>query len=403
MKRLVVFLAFGLAAFGTALAAHAESFDAFVARFEQKAVDAGISRSLYRSLTAGMIPDPRVPNLIVSQPEFTRPIWDYLDDLVSGRRVADGRAAFATNKALITDIGQRYGVDPYILAAIWGVETDFGSILDNRKLIRPVVPSLLTLAAQHRGRWQGDEAETIAALRLIQDYGWTNDTLVGSWAGAIGHTQLIVSALIRYGTDGDGDGRIDPQTSLADAMASTARYLKGLGYRTGEDWGYEVKVPEGFDLLLATRETLRPVSFFADRGIRRVAGRVFADPDQPVFLYLPAGTVGPAFLMTRNYLVLKAHNFADSYALSVAHLTDRLKGAGPFIAPWPRQTRLPDLDQRIAVQEALKKLDFYDGQVDGRIGPITQRAYALFQARVGLPADGFITAASVGLLQQAIR
>ncbi len=385
------------------VSAAAEDFDAFIARFEQKAVDAGISRNLYRSLTKGLTPDPRVPGLVTSQPEFTRPIWDYLDSLVSERRVRDGGAAVAANKALIAGIGERYGVDPYVLSAIWGVETDFGAILNNTRLIKPIVRSLVTLAAQHRDRWQGDEDELIAAMRLIQDHGWTNQTLVGSWAGAIGHTQLIVSGLIRYGTDGDGDGRVDPQNSLADAMASTAVYLKGLGYQTGEDWGYEVVVPDGFDLLLATRETLRPVRFFADRGIRRVAGRVFADPNQPVFLYLPAGIKGPAFLMTRNYLVLKAHNFADSYALAVAHLTDRIKGAGPFVADWPRKTKFPDLEQRRFIQQALKKLRLYDGDVDGRIGPITQRAYARFQAQIGVPADGFVTALSAERLARAIE
>ena len=143
--------------------------------------------------------------------------------------------------------------------------------------------------------------------------------------------------------------------------------------------------------------------FFADRGIRRVAGRVFADPDQPVFLYLPAGIKGPAFLMTRNYLVLKAHNFADSYALAVAHLTDRLKGAGPFVTGWPRKTKFPDLAERRFIQQALKKLRLYDGDVDGRIGPITQRAYARFQAQIGVPADGFVTALSAERLARAIE
>lgn len=383
--------------------AGAEDFDAFIARFEQNAVAAGISRDLYRSLTGHLAPDPRVPNLIASQPEFTTPIWDYLDARVSDRRIAAGRKAFIANATLITSIGERYGVDPYILAAIWGVETDFSAILDNKKLIRPIVPALATVSAQHRGRWAEDEAELIAALKLIQDHGWTNQTLIGSWAGAVGHTQLIVSAILKYGTDGDGDGRIDPHTSLADALATTARYLKGLGYVPGSDWGYEVEVPEGFDLLLATREHLRPVRFFAERGIRRVAGRQFADPDEGVFLYLPAGVNGPAFLMTGNYLVLKGYNFSDSYALSVAHLTDRLKGAGPFIAPWPRNEPLPNLAARIAIQEALKTLGFYNGAVDGRIGPVTQRAYALFQAKTGLPADGFITADSAALLARATQ
>ena len=212
---------------------------------------------------------------------------------------------------------------------------------------------------------------------------------------------FIVSAVLKYGTDGDGDGRVDPQTSLPDALATTARYLKGLGYVTGPDWGYEVIVPDGFDLLLATRESLRPVRFFAERGIARVAGRQFTDLDEGVFLYLPAGIEGPAFLMTGNYLALKGYNFSDSYALSVAHLTDRLKGAGPFVTPWPRGTKLPNLAEREAVQRALKALGFYDGAVDGRIGPISQRAYALFQASRGLPADGFITAESATQLKAA--
>ena len=391
------------AVFAAAAPARAESLDAFLARFEAKAVAAGISRALYRGLTEGMMPDPRVPDLIAGQPEFTTPVWDYLDRRVSDSRIGNGRAAYAANQALFERIGATSGVDPYLLAGFWGIESNYGSILEDPRYVRPIVRSLATVCAQHRGRWQEDEAELIAAMTLIQDHGWTDDTLVGSWAGAIGHTQLIVSALIRYGTDGDGDGKIDPQTSLADALATTALYLKGLGYRTGSDWGYEVTVPDGFDLLLATRETLRPVSFFAAKGVRRVADRVFPDPGQPVFLYLPAGVSGPAFLMTANYLVLKAYNFSDSYALAVAHLTDRLKGAGPFVAGWPRDIRQPNLSERMAIQKDLKRLGYYKGAVDGRIGPVTQRAYALFQAAHGLPADGFITAASAKLLAAAGR
>ncbi|MBU1175949.1 MAG: lytic murein transglycosylase [Alphaproteobacteria bacterium] len=384
------------------LAAHAEDLASFLARFEAQAVDAGISRDLYREVTDGLAPDPRVPDLVVSQPEFTTPIWTYLDARVSDVRIAAGRKAVDKNRPLLDAVGEAFGVDPFVLAAIWGVESDFGAILGNAKLIRPILPSLATLATQHRGRWQEDEAELIAALRLIQDHGWTGQTLVGSWAGAVGHTQLIVSAILAHGTDGDGDGRVDPHASLADALATTAMFLKGLGYRTGSDWGYEVTVPQDFDLLLASRETLRPVRFFAERGVARVAGRQFRDPDEEVFLYLPAGKDGPAFLMTGNYLVLKGYNFSDSYALSVAHLADRLKGAGPFVAEWPSEAKLPSLKQREAIQEALATLGYYDGAVDGRIGPITQRAYALFQADNDLPADGFITSVSAEVLAAAL-
>lgn len=162
-------------------------------------------------------------------------------------------------------------------------------------------------------------------------------------------------------------------------------------------------MPAGFDYLLASREQLRPVAFFADRGIRRVRGRSFADLGTPVFLYVPAGKDGPKFLMTQNYLVLKGYNFSDSYALSVAHLTDRLKGAGGFADDWPRDTVFPDLAQRRGIQEALRRLGLYDGEIDGRIGPISQAAYARFQAAQGQVADGFITRRSYEELTAATR
>jgi membrane-bound lytic murein transglycosylase B len=203
--------------------------------------------------------------------------------------------------------------------------------------------------------------------------------------------QVNPSNVIAHGSDGDGDGRIDLHNSLADALATSAKFLRDLGYRPGVDWGFEVEVPAGFDYLLADRETLRPLSFFAQRGVTRVKGRAFADDSIPVFLYVPAGQDGPKFLMTGNYLVLKGYNFSDSYALSVAHLADRLKGSGAFATDWPRGTKFPDLAQRQAIQAKLRQLGFYDGAVDGRIGPVTQAAYARFQASRGEVADGFIT------------
>src|SRR5690606_12424319 len=189
--------------------------------------------------------------------------------------------------------------------------------------------------------------------------------------------------VLAHGSDGDGDGRVDLHNSLADALATSAKFLRDLGYRPGVDWGFEVTVPAGFDYTLATRERLRPIAFFAERGVARVGGRAFADPGEPVFLYVPAGRNGPKFLMTGNYLVLKGYNFSDSYALAVAHLTDRLKGAGGFVAAWPRDTRFPDLAQRRAIQQALAELGYYQGSVDGRLGPVSQAAYARFQAAQG--------------------
>jgi len=378
-----------------------EDFGSFIANFRSKALAAGVSAQTYDAAMAGITPDPRVPDLVSSQPEFTTTMWDYIEGRVTGGRIERGKAAIARNSQLFASVGQAYGVDPYILGAIWGMETDYGAVLGNAELIRPIVRSLATLVHQRRTRLVEDEADLIGALQLVQRGPLDAQSLVGSWAGAIGHLQVNPSNVVAHGTDGDGDGRVDLHNSLADALATSARFLRALGYQPGVDWGMEVVVPQGFDYLLASRTQMRPVSFFAERGITRVAGRQFADPNLPVFLYVPAGKDGPKFLMTQNYLVLKGYNFSDSYAMSVAHMADRLKGGGGFVDDWPRNTAFPNLAQRKGIQEALIWLGLYQGAVDGRLGPITQEAYARFQAARGEVADGFVTRAAYEALAAA--
>ncbi len=383
------------------LAQPVDSFSDFLSGFRSEAIAAGVDGAFYDTMTAGMSPDPRVPNLVESQPEFTTPIWDYLDTRINAGRIERGKSAMARNADLFSAVGQHYGVDPHLLGAIWGMETDYGAVLGNQKLIAPIVRPLATLVWQQRSRFVDDKADLIAALKLTHAQNGIAPS--GSWAGAIGHLQVNPSNVLAHGTDGDGDGRVDLHNSLADALATSAVYLRKLGYQPGMDWGFEVELPQDFDYLLATREQLRPISFFAERGVTRVAGRPFADTGLEVFLYVPTGKNGPKFLMTGNYLVLKGYNFSDSYAMAVAHLTDRLKGGGPFVAPWPRNTVFPDLKQRQAIQEALKALGLYTGAVDGRLGPITQAAYAQFQAMRGEVADGFITRAAHDALEAATR
>lgn len=386
-----------------ALAAPQGSFTDFLKDFEPKAIAAGVSKATWRAATDGLTPDPNVPKLVESQPEFTTPMWDYLDKRVTAGRIERGKAAMGKSEALFQEVGKRTGVDPYILGAIWGMETDYGAVLGNGKLIRPIIRSLATLVYERRGRLKEDEADFIAALTLLQVNGLRPNELVGSWAGAIGHLQVNPSNVMAHGLDGDGDGKIDLHRSLADALATSAKFLLDLGYRPGVDWGFEVEVPAGFDYLLATRDEMRPVSFFAERGVRRVKGKAFGDLTTPVFLYAPAGQGGPKFLMTQNYLVLKGYNFSDSYALSVAHMTDRLKGGGAFVSEWPRGTKFPNLNQRKAIQQALIDLKLYEGVVDGRIGPVSQASYARFQAQQGVVADGFITLKSYEELVAATR
>jgi membrane-bound lytic murein transglycosylase B len=383
-----------LAALLTVLAgtsAHAESFAEFIRAFEAKAIEAGVTRETYARATDGLTADPNISKLVETQPEFTTPMWDYLDARITDSRVSRGQAAIEKNRALFASVGKTMGVDPYILGAIWGVETDYGAVLGNGKLIKPIIRSLASVVYQKRGRLKEDEQDFIAALLLVQRGPLDADHLVGSWAGAIGHLQVNPWNVIQHGTDGDGDGRVDLHNSLPDALATSAKFLLGLGYAPGLDWGFEVTVPDGFDWLLADRTSLKPIAFFAERGVQRVLGREFSNTAIPVFLYAPTGKSGPVFLMTNNYLVLKGYNFSDSYALSVAHLADRLKGGGVFAASWPRTTSFPNLEQRKTIQARLKALGLYDGVVDGRLGPVTQAAYARFQASRGEVADGFIT------------
>jgi len=404
MRFYAVMLTFVLALLALpAEAAPAGSFADFLKGFEAKAVAAGVSAAVYERSTAGMTPDPKIPDLITTQPEFATPMWDYLDQRITTSRIARGQAAMAANRALFTEIGHKYGVDPAILGAIWGMETDYGSVLASKTLIRPILRSLATLTYEERGREELDAADFIAALKLIQQGPLDAQTLVGSWAGAVGHLQVNPTTILKYGTDGDGDGKVDLVHSLADALATSAVFLKSLGYKTGIDWGYEVSLPKGFDYLLASRDTLRPLKFFTDRGVKRANGKSFTDNSVPVFLYVPAGKDGPKFLMTGNYLVLKGYNFSDSYAMSVGHLADRLKGAGDFVASWPRGTKFPNLAQREAIQTALNKLGLLSGSSDGRLGPITQQAYAKFQAAHGEVADGFIALSAYEELMAATK
>lgn len=396
MRRALLSLCLAVMAGNAASAAPREPFAQFLAELRPEALAHGVEAGFYDAVTGTLSPDPRVPDLVETQPEFTTPIWDYLEGRISPDRIARGRAALERNAALFAETGRRFGVDPYLLGAIWGMETDYGAVLSNDRLIRPIVPALATVAWQRRTRFVEDKADFFAALKLMAATGGVSP--IGSWAGAIGHLQVNPSNVLAHGTDGDGDGRVDLHASLADALATSAMFLRQLGYQPGIDWGFEVTVPDGFDLLLADRTQLRPIRFFAERGITRVSGRQFSDAEIPVFLYLPAGRNGPKFLMTGNYLVLKGYNFSDSYALSVAHLADRLKGSGGFAADWPRTTEFPNLAERVAIQQALARLGYYDGAADGRIGPISQAAYARLQADRGLPADGFITREALDLL-----
>jgi peptidoglycan lytic transglycosylase B len=375
-----------------AIRAAAASFPACLAQLWPAAARRGVSRAVYRRYTAGLMPDLRIMDLLDSQPEFTKSIWDYLDLLVTDARIAKGRALIAKYRASFDAVERAYGVSPTIIAAIWGVETDYGALDGNRSVLR----STATLACIGR-RQRYFRGEFLATMEILQHGDIAPDRLVGSWAGAFGPTQFMPTAFLRYAVDFDHDGRRDVVDSMPDIIASTANNLKRDGWIPGETWGYEVVVPATFDFLLADKRKVMRIRDWEQLGLARPGGKPFPHPDEDAFLLVPAGIQGPGFLMLHNFRVIMRYNPAEAYALAIGHLADRLAGGGPFVQRWPRYEPVLSRAQRLELQELLAAHGYDIGEPDGRLGARTREAIRRFQARIGRVPDGF---ASAGLLDR---
>ena len=375
---------------------NAPSFETCAAEIATAAEGQGVPRALTEARLRGLTPDADVLAATRTQAEFTKPIWAYIDASVTPERIAEGRRRLEDLAATFAAVEARYGVDRYTLAAFWGVESSYGAVLDDASVVRPVVRSLATLACGDPGRaayWRG---ELLATLKILAAGDAPLDRLVGadltgSWAGAMGHTQFMPTVYLAHAVDFDGDGRRDIWTSVPDALASTANYLVASGWRRGERWGYEAALPEGFDLALADEMTRRSLREWRDLGVRPVRDGP-ADDAVGATLILPAGARGPAFLVLPNFSVILRYNTALSYALTVAHLSDRLRGEPGFTRDWPRGDRALTLDERRDLQGRLDALGHAVGGVDGKIGPRTRAALRAYQAASGLPPDGYADA-----------
>ncbi|MBP6627771.1 MAG: lytic murein transglycosylase [Arenimonas sp.] len=370
-----------------ALARPAWADDAAFARcltaLEPKARAAGISAETFAQATAGLAPDPTVLASLDYQPEFRTPLWDYLAGLVDDERVADGVVMLAEHAQTLAAVQARYGVDPETVVAVWGVESNYGKTFGKK----PLVASLATLSCAGR-RQSFFQAELFATLKLIQSGDLSPEGLVGSWAGAFGHTQFMPSTYARIAVDFDGDGRRDLVGSIPDALASTAHYLQRAGWRPGQPWGHEVVLPEGFDASVQGRQARRPLAHWLGRGLTAANGAPLDPSDAAAALLLPTGRNGPAFLVRRNFDAIYAYNAAESYALAIAHLSDRLRGGGPLVTTWPTDDPGISRAQRRELQQLLIARGHDIGEADGMIGARTREALALEQARLGLPADG---------------
>ncbi|MBY4597157.1 lytic murein transglycosylase [bacterium BD-1] len=343
---------------------------------------AGISDASWRHLD-GLDRDPSVLEALDYQPEFRTPIWDYLAGLVDEERVADGQARLQEHAALLARIEREHGVDAATVVAVWGVESDYGRTFGSKPLLR----SLATLSCEGR-RQLFFRGELFATLKLIESGDLGAEGLAGSWAGAFGHTQFMPSTYARIAVDGDGDGRRDLVGSIPDALASTANYLRKAGWRTGLPWGFEVVLPAGFDASVNGRNARRPLKLWLARGITRADGAPVAASDTPAALLLPAGKDGPAFLVFRNYDAIYSYNAAESYAIAIAHLSDRLRGGGGFQHAWPTDDPGLSRAERRELQGLLLGRGHAIGAVDGMIGARSREAIAAEQERLALPVDG---------------
>ena len=353
-------------------------------RLKPQAVARGIPAADFDRYMEGVSADRSVLDLLDAQPEFTTPIWDYLAGLVDDQRVADGLAMLDTHRALLERVSAQYGVDPETVVAVWGVESDYGRIHGKR----PLLQSLSVLGCFGR-RQEFFRGQFLATLKLLQDGDLRDPGITGSWAGAFGHTQFMPGTYARIAVDGDGDGRRDLVDSIPDALASTANYLRRSGWRSGQPWGYEVKLPAGFDASAAGRTSRRPLSDWVARGVTRIDGGKITPADTRSAILLPAGRAGPAFLVFRNYDAIYSYNAAESYALAIATLADRLRGGSGLVTPWPTDDPGLSRAQRRELQTLLLARGHAIGEVDGMIGTVTRRAIVTEQQRLGiLPADG---------------
>jgi len=382
-RGLAAYLACATIAAAVALPGEAFADEAFarcLSGLRDDALARGVSAETFARSTGGLEPDMSVLELLDYQPEFKTPLWDYLAALVDDERVADGRAMLDRWGDTLAEVERRYGVDRETVVAVWGVESDYGKSFGKR----PLITSLATLSCFGR-RQAFFRSEFLTTLRIVQDGHVQSDQLVGSWAGAFGHTQFMPSTFTRVAVDFDGDGRRDIVGSVPDALASTANYLKRAGWKTGEPWGWEVRLPKGFDASLAGRRSKRPLSQWAAMGVHRVDA-VAADARAAVLL--PAGPSGPAFIVLRNFDAIYSYNAAESYALAIAHLADRLRGAGPIATPWPTDDPGLSRVQRRELQTLLAARGHDIGEIDGMIGARSREAIKAEQARLGMEPDG---------------
>lgn len=361
-------------------------FTKWINGFYATAAKSGISQKTYSQAFAGVTtPDPLVLEKARYQPEFKSKIWDYLDSRVNPYTVKIGREMAAKHGSTLASLERHFGVDRNVLLAIWSMESNYGAALENPDRLHHVPRALATLGYADTRRSKYAKSQLVAALKMLQNGDVSSKNLMGSWAGAMGHTQFIPSSYLLYAIDADGNGRKDIWHSVPDALATAANLLAKNGWQTGQTWGFEVVVPKGGHAHAGQTKTLTQ---WAALGYVRPSGKGFKNGNQRAELKMLGGTNGPGFLMTKNFFVIKRYNAADSYALAVGLLADEIAGYGGMQQAWPRPDGSLDIKEKFELQDRMRALGYYNGEIDGNFGSGSKAAITAIQTRLGMAADG---------------
>jgi lytic murein transglycosylase len=370
-----------------------QSFAAFIGKLWPDAQAQGIARATFDLALRGVTPDQRVIAATQKQPEYGKPVGDYINGIVSASRITRGERKAKEWAKTFDAVEARFPVERWILLALWGMETDYGAAKDKWDVFR----SLSTLAYV-RYRHPYFRNELLVAMRIMQDGHYAREQMVSSWAGAMGQTQFMPSNVVDYAIDFSGDGRTDIWNNVPDVLGSTANYLQKWKWRRGVPWGFEVTVPRNFDYMRSRGTFVE----WQRLGVRRADGKPFPDGGKGI-LFFPSGAHGPGFLVTENFDVLKEYNNSDAYAIAVGYLADRMNGGAPIKAKWPADDRPLSRDARIALQKKLSELGYKVNDVQGHVDFDLRDNIRAEQKKFGMVPDGTPTATLLEKLGVKVR
>jgi membrane-bound lytic murein transglycosylase B len=355
-----------------------QSFAAFTAELWTDAQAKAITRATFDTALKGVTPDQRVIAATKRQPEYGKPVGDYVSAIVSNRRIADAQLKAREWAKTFDAVEKKFEVERWVLLALWGMESDFGTEKDRWDVFR----SLATLAyVKYRDPYFRNEL--LVAMQIMQNSRLPREKMVSSWAGAMGQTQFMPSNFVDYAIDFSGDGRADIWSNVPDVLASTANYLRKWKWNPALPWGFEVTVPKSFDYMRSRAN----LTEWEALGVRRADGKQFPSSGQGI-LFFPSGADGPGFIVTENFDVLKEYNNSDAYAIAVGHLADRIHGGGLIKAAWPKDDRQLSRDARIALQRKLSALGYKVNEFEGHIDFDLRDNIRAEQKKLGMVPDG---------------